>query len=282
MPIVKKLILLIILAGHITNGYARSNDDARPVIGVAEFSCNESSPYIGLVTEKLVEILINSNRFRVVDRTSRDKISQELELQKSEAFIDSKNRVEQDIAVAAEKLVTGEIIKIPVYRMKNRDGSVRGYKASVAFQMKIVDVATGLSGEATSFEGKASQECLSPESAVTMAMMSMQDEINDYFRTNFPLTVKLVKILREKNGAAELVLVKAGKKHGVKVGDKFLIESVEMIDEEAFYVTLGMVTVVTLKGEAFSECQVRKKEGSAIYENFNVNKKITCTLIVND
>ena len=50
-----------------------------------------------------MEMLTNSKRFRVVDRTSREKITQELELQKSEAFIDSDNLVEQDVAVAAEK-----------------------------------------------------------------------------------------------------------------------------------------------------------------------------------
>ena len=38
--------------------------------------------------------------------------------------------------------------------------------------------------------------------------------------------------------------------------------------------TLGIVTVTALKGEAYSECKVSKKEGKAIYENFNANKQI--------
>lgn len=196
--IMRFVIITIIMTACIFKGYAQSNDDDRQVVGVAEFSCKGNSPYTGLVTEKVVEMLTNSKRFRVVDRTSREKITQELELQKSEAFIDSDNLVEQDVAVAAEKIITGEIVKIPVYRMKNGDGTIRGYKASVAFQMKIVDVATGLSTEATSFEGKASDECLSPESAVTMAMMSLQDRMAEYFRINFPITAKLMKIVKEK------------------------------------------------------------------------------------
>ncbi len=280
MTVIRFITILIILVGHITS-YALPYNDDRQVIGVAEFSSTENSPYTRLVTEKVVEMLINCNRFRVVDRTSRDKIVQELELQKSEAFIDSKNLVEQDIALAAEKLITGEIIKIPVYRIKNRDGSVRGYKAGIAFQMKIVDVATGLSSEATSFNGKASEECLSPESAVTMAMISLQDKINEYFRINFPISTKIVKILHEKNGAAELILIKAGKKHGIKVGDKFIVESIETIDGEDFPISLGAITVISLKGETFAECKVPKKDGDSIYENFNANKKITCTLIIN-
>lgn len=274
------VIIAIFMTVCILKGYAQSNEDERQVVGVSEFSCKENSPYTGLVTEKVVEILTNSKRFRVVDRTSRDKIVQELELQKSEAFIDSENLVEQDIAVAAEKMVTGEIVKIPVYRIKNGDGSVRGYKASVAFQMKIVDVATGLSTEATSFEGKASDECLSPESAVTMAMMSIQDEISDYFRFNFPVIGKLMKILDEEKGKAEVVLLKAGKKYGVKIGDKFTVESVEELDGELLPTTLGIVTVIALKGDAYSECKVGKKDGKAIYDSFNANKRIKCSLIV--
>lgn len=274
------ILIAIILTVCISRGYAQSNNDDRQVIGVAEFSYKENSPYTGLVTEKVVEILINSKRFRIVDRTSRDKITQELELQKSEAFIDSENLVEQDLAVAAEKMITGEIIKIPVYRMKNNDGSVRGYKASVAFQMKIVDVATGLSTEAVSFEGKASNECLSPESAVTMAMMSMQNKIAEYFRFNFPVTAKLMKILQEKNGMAEIILIKAGRKHGVTIGDKFLIESIEILDGDQLPTALGTVTVKELKGETYAECKVNKKEGKYIYEHFNANKTINCYLIV--
>ena len=276
----KLLIVTIIMTACIFKGYAQSNDDDRHVVGVAEFSCNENSPYTGLVTEKVVEMLTNSKRFRVVDRTSRDKIAQELELQKSEAFIDSDNLVEQGVAVAAERMITGEIVKIPVYRMRNGDGSIRGYKASVAFQMKIVDVATGLSTEATSFEGKASDECLSPESAVTMAMMSLQDRMAEYFRINFPITAKLMKIVKEKNGVAEIVLIKAGKKHGIKVGDKFNVEVLEILDGEILPTTLGTVTVVALKGEAYTECKVSKKEGKAIYENFNANKQIKCSLVI--
>ncbi|MCF0185147.1 MAG: penicillin-binding protein activator LpoB [Bacteroidaceae bacterium] len=273
------LVLISIVVG-ILLGYPQIKDDDRIVVGVAEFSCKEASPYTKLVTEKVVEMLTNSKRFRVVDRTSRDKIVEELELQKTEAFIDSENLVEQDIAVAAEKMITGEIIKIPVYRMKNGDGSVRGYKASVAFQMKIVDVATGLSTEAASFEGKASQECLSPESAVTMAMTSMQDKIAEYFRLNFPVTAKVIKIINEKNGAAETILIKAGKKQGIKVGDKFNVESIEMIDGEALPTLLGVVTVTALKGEAFAECKADKKCGKVLFESFNAGESINCSLII--
>lgn len=276
----KELFPLILMTVCALLGHAQPIDDDRLVVGVSQFSCKEDSPYTSLVTEKVVELLTNSKRFRVVDRTSRDKVKQELELQKSEAFIDSKNLVEQDVAVAAEKLVTGEIVKIPVYRIKNGDGSVRGYKASVAFQMKIVDVATGESTDATSFEGKASKECLSPESAVTMAMTSLQEELSEYFRVNFPVSAKLIKIISEKDGIANLVLIKAGLKQGIKVGDKFTVESIEIIEGEQMPTNIGKITVSALKGDAFSECEADKKNGKIIFDTFKSGAKIRCLLII--
>ena len=101
----RELITLVLLLCSVYL-FAQSEDD-RTVVGVAQFTCAEKSPYTALVTEKVVEMLTNSKRFRVVDRTSRDKIEAELELQKNEAFIDSKNLVEQGASVAAEKMITG-------------------------------------------------------------------------------------------------------------------------------------------------------------------------------
>ena len=274
----KKILSFTIMLACSLVGYAQA--DTRPVVGVAQFTCEQESPYTGLVTEKVVEMLTNTKRFRVVDRTSIDKIRDELELQKSEAFLDSKNLVEQDVAVAAEKMITGNIVKIPVYRVKNGDGTTRGYKASVAFQMKVVDVATGLSSEATSFQGKASQENLSPESAVTQAMMSLQDEIYEYFRVNFPVTAKINRILSEKNGVAKDVLVSAGLMQGVRVGDKFTVESIEMIDGKPYPSIIGELTVKKLAGDSFSECLVDKKTGLGIAEKFKAGNKIECKLMI--
>lgn len=270
---VRTVCISIMIAMGGLLAYPQQSIDARPVVGVAEFSCQENSPYTGLVTEKVVEMLTNTRRFRVVDRTSIDKIHSELELQKSEAFLDSKNRVEQDIAVAAEKMITGHIVKIPVYRMKNPNGSVRGFKASVGFEMKVVDVATGLSSEATSFQGKASQECMSPEAAVNMAMQSIQTEIGEWFRTNFPITCSVSRIIDNKT-----VLVNAGSEQGVKPGNSFKVEAVELLDGLPYHKALGEIKITTVAGPNFSECEASKKTMEQIKSYFNDAVKIICEL----
>ena len=249
--------------------------DHRPVVGVTAFTCDMESPYVGLVTEKVVEMLTNTHRFQVVDRTSRDRIDEELELQKSEAFLDSKNLADQYSAVAAEKIITGHIVKIPIYRVSNPNGSTRGYKGSVAFQMKVVDVETGLSTEATSFEGKAGKECLSPESAVTQAMQSLQEQIYEYFRVNFPVTASVVRVL---NSAT--LLVAAGSQQGIKVGDRFQVESVELINNKPYPTVIGEAKVKKLAGEEFAECEVNKKTASFVDDALLKRTRVRCNLII--
>lgn len=274
----KRVILLICIVVHSLNGYAQS--DTRPIIGVTRFTCDGDSKYTGLVSEKVVEMLTNSHRFQVVDRTSYDKVHAELELQKSEAFIDSKNTATQGIAIAAEKIVTGHISKIPVYAMKNPSGSIKGYKASVAFQMKIVDVETGISTEAASFQGQTSEMMMSPESAVTQSMASLQSELEEYFRKNFPLTAKILKILENRQGSASTILINVGKNQGVKIDDRFSIEYIEILDGKPYPSTIGEITVTKLSGDDFAECSVPKKIGKELFTHFQAAATLKCKLII--
>ncbi|MFI3328313.1 MAG: penicillin-binding protein activator LpoB [Rikenellaceae bacterium] len=276
----KQFIALVSMLLVSYNSYAQMGDDTRTVVGVAQFSSTEDSKYSSIVTEKVVEIITNTKRFLVVDRTSSDKIRSELELQKSEAFLDSKNLVEQDIAVAAEKMITGHINKVPIYAMRNTSGAIYGYKCGVSFQMKVVDVATGLSTESVTLEGKASNIMMSPESAVTFAMQSMQKEIEAYMRYNFPVTGKIIRILSEKGGAAQSVLLNVGQNNGVVVGDKFIVSQIEMLNGKPYPSELGVIVVTKLSGDSFSECSVPKKIGEAIKSGFAVNANVKCELIV--
>ena len=276
-----KLLLFLLLLGHCIDCNAQVNMDTRPVVGVADFTCETDSRYSKLVTEKVVEMLTNTKRFQVVDRTSLDKIKQELELQKTEAFIDSKNLVEQDIAVAAEKMITGHINKIPIYAIKNANGTIKGYKGSVSFQMKVVDVATGLSTEAVSFDGNASELMLSPESAVNQAMQSLQGTIYEYFKQTFPISVKIIKILKENKNNANLVLLNIGVKQGVKIGDHFMVQYIEYIEGEPYPIDLGEIEVVKLSGDAFAECKVSsKKLGGLIKSKHIDNKSLLCKMVL--
>ena len=53
------ILSVIFLLVYGTNCHAQA--ESRPVVGVAEFTSDEKSPYTRLVTEKVVEMLTNTN-----------------------------------------------------------------------------------------------------------------------------------------------------------------------------------------------------------------------------
>jgi hypothetical protein len=251
----------------------------KPVLGVAEFTSEVNSKYSGAVAEKVVQIVTNTKRFTVVDRTSYDKVKEELEFQKSEAFLDSKNTVKQDVALAAQNMIVGNILKMSVYAMKNTDGSVNGYKSSVAFTLKVNEVETGKTTEAESFQTEVSPLMLSPESAVNEALKSIEPKLTAYFIKTFPLTTKISKILTIKKESALTILIAGGKEFGFKEGDKLIVEKNEMIDGKPYPSQIGEIKIMRVAGNDFSECSV-SEGGKEILDRFNSAEKLTCKLIV--
>ena len=135
-------------------------------------------------------------------------------------------------------------------------------------------MSTGISNEAQSFQGKTSKEMLSPESAVTAAMQSIKDDIYEYFRISFSLTAKIVKVLDKKT-----LVINAGKETGVKVGDKFMVQIIELLDGKPYLSDIGTITVKKQSGASFSECDATSKTISAI-NSAQQGAVIQCSLII--
>ena len=272
----KKMLLMVILfAGVLT---AHSQTDDRMVVGVAKFTSEVNSPFADAVAEKVVQIVTSTHRFIVVDRTSYDKIKEELEFQKTEAFIDSKNTVRQDVAIAAQRMIIGHLVKMNVYTMKNSYGGISGYKASAAFTLKVNDVETGRVTEAESFQTSESPLAASKEQAVNQALASLDEVLYSYIAKTFPVTVNIVKVLENKKDAATKVLVSGGKTYGLKEGNLLRVEVIEMIDGMPYPTEIGELKVTSLAGENFAECKVTKG-GKQISTQLASGSKIQCTLI---
>ena len=258
-------------------GYSQT--DLKPIIGVAEFTKEVDSKYAGSVAEKVVQVVTNTKRFTVVDRTSYDKVKKELEFQKTEAFLDSKNTVKQDVALAAQFMIIGHIVKMSIYAMKNSDGTINGYKASTAFTLKVNEVETSKTTEAESFQTDVSPLMLSPESAVYEALKSIEPKLSSYFIKTFPLTSKISKVLSTKKEAALTVLIAGGKSFGFKEGDKLIVEKNELIDGKPYPSQIGEIKIVKIAGDDFSECIV-SDGGKEILSRFNAAEKLKCILLI--
>lgn len=270
--------LICFLLGILCSFSVYAQIDELPAIGVSTFTSESGSKFSGAVTQKVIEILTQTQRFRVLDRTSYDKVKQELEFQKTEAFLDTKKLADQNGAIAAEYLVTGNIIKMNVYAMKNTDGSVKGYKSSISFQMKVTDVSKGSSSNAESFQTEVSPLMLSAESAVNEAIKSVDESLRAWVLNNFPLKVKVLKVLSLKKNAAETILVSGGKGYGLKVGDKLIVEKTELLDGLPYPTTIAEVKITKLAGDNFAEADVQKG-GEIMLSTFNAAGKLSCTLI---
>lgn len=252
--------------------------DSRQIVGVAKFESDTETKFAGQITERVVDVLINSKRFQVVDRTTVGSIKSELEFQKSENFIDSKSTTQQGVMVAADFMVTGKIGAINVARVMNVDGSVGGYKASLNFTLKIVETASSLSNEAHSFESRGAEKSLSPEKAVAAALNTIQPQLVEYFAANFPVNVKIVKILAFKKESAVTVLVAGGTSMGLHEGDKLTVQKVELLEGKPYPTDIGEIKVTKVAGENFSECDV-SKGGPQVQALFTAGEKLNCKLI---
>jgi hypothetical protein len=275
----KRTISLVFCLVSSLVGYSQA--DTKPILGVAQFSSEVNSKYTSAVTEKVIQVVTNSKRFTVVDRTSYDKVQKELEFQKTEAFLDSKSTVKQDVALAAQHMIVGHINKLSIYAMKNSDGSVNGYKASVAFNIKVNDVESGKTTEAQNFQTAVSPLMLSPESAVNESLVSVEQNLADYFTKTFPLTSRIIKIIAIKKEAANTVLIADGRASGFKEGDKLTVEKIEMLEGKPYPTQIGEIKITKLAGDDFSECTVTDG-GSAILASFNAAEKLRCKIIFND
>lgn len=256
--------------------YSQSED--LPVIGVSKFTSEVESKFSSSVTQKVIQVLTQSRRFQVLDRTSYDQVKEELELQKSEAFLDSKNTAQQGVALAAEHLVTGNIIKMNVFAMRNPDGSINGYKSSVSFQLNVQDVEKGNNTKSENFQSSVSPIMHSPEGAVTEALKSLDVSLQNWVVKNFPIQIKILKIVYVKKDEASTILIGGGKNFSLEEGNKLAVQKIEMLEGMPYPTEIGIAKIIKLAGDNFAECTILKG-GAEILSRFNANEKLNCTIL---
>ena len=88
------------------------------------------------------------------------------------------------------------------------------------------------------------------------------------------------KVLEQKKSVAKTLLINVGNEHGVKVGDRFRIQTIEMIDGQPYPTEIGVISVKKLSGSTFCECDVPSKIGEAVLSSYTSKQRIECELIV--
>lgn len=256
--------------------------DHRQVVNVQLKATEDAARWAPALYNTVVEMLVKSQRFVVIDGMNTDSRDAELTRQQGEEFMyaDQSKLANLEGTLAANKVLTVKVEKVPVYSFKT-NGNVSGYKCAVAYQLILTDVESGQSTESESFQGKTSKEMLSAQAAVTEATKTTGQMVADYLQKNFPLECAIEKILETKGDGAKTVLLDVGKAQGVKVGDTFRIEYIEKIKGKILPTEIGTAKIKMLKGDDFAEAEViGKNAGKEIVARFGGNEPLRCTQIL--
>ena len=269
------LTCTVVLVACMQDVYAQSGQvqDNRRIVAVETFTSEKPTKYGRAITEKVIEIITKSKRFRVVDRTDKSAIDKELELQKGAAFFQENNTAKQGMMMGADYIVVGTIRNLDLIRI-NEGGSFGGYRATLSFNMKIIKTETSQSSEAMSFESSRADPQLTPERAVDEAIRTLDQKMSEYFQEEFPVILEIMKVLKEDDGEAELVIISGGKSHGLKVGDEFLVRAEEMLNGSPYYTDIGVIEVTKVVSDTFSECEVSDGEKEILSVVKNKTKHI--------
>ncbi|WP_316749653.1 CsgG/HfaB family protein [Pedobacter gandavensis] len=92
---------------------------------------------VKIIQETIINSFVSSKRFTVVDRSNLESLEKEKKLQRTEAFMDSKDSFKDGISKGASYLIEGNILGIKHIDKKDK------WSSSVTVQLKVLDVSTG-------------------------------------------------------------------------------------------------------------------------------------------
>ncbi len=207
---------------------------------------------------EIVESFVKFGSFSVVDREATQFVQQELELQKSEAFMDGKV-VEQGKAIGAEFIAKGYYL--------SKEGK---------FILKIVDVSTGNTVETDEYK----MDFFAANYRKNLRKMVYR--LANRWLSGAKITV--MRSLEDKGESTQRVLLAGGSGKGLKVGTQlevFTIE-IETVEGEALerFAALGKMKVDRIENTNFANAKLRSGE-KEVFKAFAANKKLYCRIVQN-
>lgn len=244
------------------------------------------------IQEAVVNSFVSTKRFSVVDRSNLEALESEKKLQRTEAFMDSKETFTDGISKGASYLIEGSIISI------NHTGKKNKWKSNVAVQLKILDVSTGeivsteginstvslekekneKSDRAARFRpGKKKEKQLmvkelsenkqSQEASFQLAMQGLINNIQEFAIANFPIHVDLVEWVGKdaktkvpETGPFRFFVVAAGDGLGMEVGQILdLVSPSEVVVNGKTIIRqnkIGFALITKVDDENFSTARV--------------------------
>lgn len=205
---------------------------------------------------EIMESFVKFGSFSVVDRDANDLIQKELELQKTEAFMDGKV-VEQGKAVGAE------FIARSWYQAK--EGK---------FILKIIEVSTGNTVETDEYK----MDFFAANYRKHLRKMVFR--LSNRWLSGSKISV--LRSLEDKNDATQRVLLAGGTAKGLKVGTQLelFIVSMEEIDGESMerFEPVGKIKVDRIENANFANARVKSGD-KELFKLFASKQKVYCRIL---
>lgn len=282
----KKLMMLMFLFCFILN---ESFAQSKTIIGVVPFKNSYQgvgrnnrnlNSDVHAIQDAVTDVFMKTKRFSLVEREKMDQIKSEKNLQKNEDFIDGQV-IEQSKSLGAQYIVVGNVSKAEESVSSTRApfaGTITSQSAEIAFNIKVIDVATGEIMASNSFEGSGKGK-----NAMENALKDVKPDIEKFIKENFKITISIASIEEKNNrGDAVKVLIAGGTSLGMKETNELKVyEAKEMlVDGKKMIrkVTVGKIVVAKVEDENFSVCTVTEG-GEAIAKKVEEHTSLKCEII---
>ncbi len=223
----KNIILFICISIIITALSAQSYEqESITVIPFSGWQGSNKSEYRGILTDKIVTKIIQTHRFKVIDRSHLENIIKEQNLQLS-GFIDESTAVKAGKIIGVNKFIIGsftrnstEYHKAEYY--KGEKISDAYYSAKVNATIKMIDVETGRYIDAV--ESSSSGSANDKKNALLNAMDNLSNNIIEKFE-NYFCSSAFIKSIDYSN-----VILDRGRNYGIKEGMNFIVLNIKRTD----------------------------------------------------
>lgn len=270
-----------------------SSAQEKTAVGIIPFTYvrgTASSETVNSIQESVTNAFVKTKRFNIVDRSKMDALKREKDLQKSEDFIDG-SVIQQGVSLGASFLISGHVISAQAERMETTPNEKTGevtvsYKAKLTIQLKVIDVATGQVVTSETIEPKGGSILggvigvgpSTPEAAITKAIKRIEDKVDEFVSTNFPIYFFIVEVQeKDSKGNATKILIAGGSAFNLKKGDKLKVVEASTIEVNGKKLErkkeLGELKITKVEDENFSTCSVRSG-GIDINAKFEAKAKL--------
>ena len=260
---------------------------------------NKEKDYVEaeMIFQKVKDLFVNTNRFRILDRESLGVVLDEQEIQKQITSLNA-DVVRQGQIAGAENIIGGKLISLEYKKVggvakkvnkllfgkdsKQLDENL--YRPVFTFSLNVINTETSETMNSQTFRvGTLDTKSLggiSKQEAFQNALNSLEDEIRRDFIDEFLAeAIAVVNVEEEKNGEATVLLIHTGNASGAEENDKYRVYQISSYNLDGREIKrekeIAQIKILDVEGDELSTAQVLNGGGDVL-ENFKAGEKLIC------